>query len=46
MSPKALRVVSIFLLILPIAGLFTGYYRELGALAIFQAPSVRASMTA
>jgi len=37
MSPNALRVVSIFLLILPIAGLFTGYYREMGALAIFQA---------
>jgi hypothetical protein len=35
MSPNALRVVSIFLLILPIAGLFTGYYREMGALAIF-----------
>jgi hypothetical protein len=36
MSPNALRVVSIFLLTLPIAGLFTGYYREMGALAIFQ----------
>jgi hypothetical protein len=36
MSPNALRVVSIFLLMLPSAGLFTGYYRE-GALAIFQA---------
>jgi len=36
MSPRALRVVSIFLLILPIVGLFTGYYRERGAIAIFQ----------
>ena len=37
MSPNALRVVSFFLLVLPIAGLFTGYYREMGAVAIFQA---------
>jgi len=37
MSPTALRVVSFFLLVLPIAGLFTGYYRERGPVAIFQA---------
>lgn len=37
MTPKALRVVSFFMLVLPIAGLFTGYYREIGAVAIFQA---------
>jgi len=37
MSPNALRVVSLFLLVLPIAGLFTGYYRKMGAVAIFQA---------
>ena len=37
MTPNALRVVSFFLLVLPVAGLFTGYYREIGALAIIQA---------
>jgi hypothetical protein len=37
MSPNTLRVVSFFLLVLPIGGLFTGYYREMGAVAIFQA---------
>ncbi len=37
MSPNTLRVLSFFLLILPIVGLFTGYYREMGAIAIFQA---------
>lgn len=37
MSPRALRVVATLLLVLPIAGLFTGYYREMGAVAIFQA---------
>ena len=37
MSPMTLRMVSYFLLILPIAGIFTGYYREMGALAVFQA---------
>lgn len=35
-SPRALRVVSFSLLILPVEGLFTGYYRERGAIAIFQ----------
>jgi hypothetical protein len=34
MSPRALRVVSFFLLIFPVVGLFTGYYREMGAVAI------------
>jgi len=37
MSPNTLRVLSFFLLVLPIVGLFTGYYREMGAVAIFQA---------
>jgi hypothetical protein len=37
LSPNTLRVVSFFLLVLPIGGLFTGYYREMGAVAIFQA---------
>jgi hypothetical protein len=37
MSPRALRVVSACLLVLPIIGLFTGYYREMGSVAIFQA---------
>ena len=37
MTPNTLRVVSVLMLALPIAGLFTGYYREMGAVAIFQA---------
>jgi len=37
LSPTALRVVAFFLLIIPVAGLFTGYYREMGPIAIFQA---------
>lgn len=37
MSPRALRIVSACLLVLPVIGLFTGYYREMGAVAIFQA---------
>jgi hypothetical protein len=37
MTPNTLRVVSCFLLALPIAGLFTGYYRKMGAIAILQA---------
>ena len=37
MSPRALRIVSVFLLVLPVVGLFTGYYREMGAVAIYQA---------
>jgi amino acid transporter len=37
MSPNTLRVLSLFLLILPIVGLFTGYYREMGSIALFQA---------
>ena len=39
MSPRALRVVAFFFLVMPIAGLFTGYYRTMGPLAIFQAVS-------
>ena len=37
MSPTALRIVSVFLLVLPVVGLFTGYSRETGAIAIYQA---------
>ena len=37
LGPTALRVVAVFLLIIPVAGLFTGYYREMGPIAIFQA---------
>ena len=37
MTPRALRFVSFFLLMLPVVGLFTGYYREMGAVAIYQA---------
>jgi hypothetical protein len=36
-SPRALRVVSFFLLIFPVVGLFTLYFRDMGAIAIFQA---------
>jgi len=37
LSPRTLRVVSFFMLVLPVAGLFTGYYRQMGAVAIYQA---------
>lgn len=37
MTPGTLRVVSFFFLIFPVAGLFTGYYRKIGLLAVFQA---------
>lgn len=37
LSPNALRVVSYFFLIFPVFGLFTGYYRRMGAVAVFQA---------
>lgn len=37
MSPTALRVISVFFLGFPIVGLFTGYYRQMGPVAIFQA---------
>ena len=37
LSPIVLRVVAVFLLIIPVAGLFTGYYREMGPIAILQA---------
>jgi LPXTG-motif cell wall-anchored protein len=37
MSPSALRVVSFFFLIVPVAGFFTGYYRKMGPVAIYQA---------
>jgi uncharacterized membrane protein len=37
MTPNTLRVVSFFFLVFPVAGLFTGYYRKMGLIAIFQA---------
>jgi hypothetical protein len=37
MTPTALRVVSVFFLILPVVGFFTGYYRKIGLVAIYQA---------
>ena len=37
MAPNTLRVVSLFFLALPVAGLFTGYYRKIGLVAIYQA---------
>ena len=37
MTPNTLRVVSLFILAVPVAGLFTGYYRKMGAIAILQA---------
>jgi hypothetical protein len=37
MSPRALRIVSVCLLVLPVVGLFTGYYREMGVVAVYQA---------
>lgn len=37
MTPVALRVVSFFFLIVPVAGFFTGYYRKMGLVAIYQA---------
>jgi hypothetical protein len=36
MAPNTLRVVSFFFLAAPVAGLFTGYYRKMGLVAIFQ----------
>lgn len=37
LSPTTLRAVAWVMPILPVVALFTGYYREMGALAIFQA---------
>ena len=37
MAPNTLRVVSFFFLAFPAVGLFTGYYRKMGMVAIFQA---------
>jgi hypothetical protein len=37
MTPSTLRVVSFFFLVFPVVGLFTGYYRKMGPVAIFQA---------
>jgi hypothetical protein len=34
---KTLRVISVFFLVLPVAGLFTGYFWKMPAVAIFQA---------
>jgi hypothetical protein len=37
MAPNTLRVLSFFFLAPPVAGIFTGYYRRMGLIAIFQA---------
>lgn len=37
LSPSALRVVSYYFLILPVVGLFNGYYRRMGVVALLQA---------
>lgn len=37
MTPANLRVASVVMLLLPVAGLFTGYYRRMGIVAIYQA---------
>lgn len=36
-SPLGLRALGVLFLLLPLAGIFTGYYRERGAAAFFQA---------
>jgi hypothetical protein len=36
LSSMVLRVVAVFLLIIPVAGLFTGYYREMGPMRSFR----------
>ena len=36
-SPIALRLAALFIFVVPIVGLFTGYYREMGPAAIWQA---------
>jgi hypothetical protein len=36
MSPNTLRVLSFFFLVLPVAGLFTGYYRDMGQSRYFK----------
>jgi len=40
MAPNALRVVSFFCLAPPVAGLFTGYYRKMGLVAIISSSDV------
>lgn len=37
MTPTTLRAVSVLTLAFPVIGLFTGYYRKMGLIAIFQA---------
>ena len=37
MNPRTLRLVSFLFLIFPVVGLFTGYYRKMGPIAVFQA---------
>jgi len=37
MAPNTLRAVALLFLILPVAGLFTGSYQAMGAVAVFQA---------
>ncbi len=37
MSPLALRILSVFFLMLPVVGIFTNYYRKNGVIAYLQA---------
>jgi hypothetical protein len=37
MTPNTLRMLGFFLVVLPVAGLFTGYYHDMGPVAMFQA---------
>jgi hypothetical protein len=37
MNPRTLRLASFLFLIFPFVGLFTGYYRKMGPIAVFQA---------
>ena len=39
MAPNTLRVVSFFFLVPPVAGLFTGYYRKMGAVQSCMSPA-------
>ena len=37
MAPTTLRALSLLFLVLPVAGLFTGYYHRMGSTAVIQA---------
>ena len=36
MTPRTLRIVAVIILLLPIGGLFTGYYKKEGLIAVLQ----------